>query len=162
LHIVNYKLKILKTFYSNGKLLLTGEYIVLDGANALALPTKYGQSLTIEVLNAPELKWRSIDEKGHLWFEGSFQFNEGENRLETNSNDAIASRLLQILNTVNKLKPNFLNSIFSNTLGLLVTSKLDFNKNWGLGSSSTLLNNIAQWAKIDAFELSRNTFGGSG
>ena len=34
-----------KTFYSNGKLLITGEYVVLDGAKALALPTKYGQNL---------------------------------------------------------------------------------------------------------------------
>ena len=36
-----------KTFYSNGKLLLTGEYVVLDGATALAIPTKYGQYLEI-------------------------------------------------------------------------------------------------------------------
>jgi mevalonate kinase len=28
-------------FYSNGKLLLTGEYLVLDGAKSLALPTKF-------------------------------------------------------------------------------------------------------------------------
>ena len=32
-----------QTFYSNGKLLITGEYVVLDGAKALALPTKFGQ-----------------------------------------------------------------------------------------------------------------------
>jgi hypothetical protein len=29
-----------KTFYSNGKLLITGEYLVLDGAKAFALPKK--------------------------------------------------------------------------------------------------------------------------
>jgi hypothetical protein len=29
-----------KKFYSNGKLLITGEYLVLDGAKAFALPTK--------------------------------------------------------------------------------------------------------------------------
>ena len=32
-------------FYGNGKLLLTGEYFVLDGALSLALPTKFGQNL---------------------------------------------------------------------------------------------------------------------
>ncbi|MDB4497362.1 GHMP kinase, partial [Flavobacteriaceae bacterium] len=31
----------LNTFYSNGKLLLTGEYLVLEGATALAVPTKF-------------------------------------------------------------------------------------------------------------------------
>jgi mevalonate kinase len=31
-----------------------------------------------------------------------------------------------------------------------------------LGTSSTLINNIAQWAQIDAFELLKNSFGGSG
>ena len=36
------------TYYSNGKLLITGEYLVLDGAEALALPTKFGQNLIIE------------------------------------------------------------------------------------------------------------------
>ena len=36
-----------QTFYSNGKLLLTGEYLVLNGAVALAIPTKFGQTLTI-------------------------------------------------------------------------------------------------------------------
>ena len=37
-----------QTFYSNGKLLITGEYLVLDGAKAFALPTKFGQNLIIE------------------------------------------------------------------------------------------------------------------
>ena len=37
-----------QTFYSNGKLLITGEYVVLDGAKALALPTKFGQSLLVK------------------------------------------------------------------------------------------------------------------
>jgi hypothetical protein len=35
-----------QTFYSNGKLLITGEYLVLDGT--FALPTKFGQSLIVE------------------------------------------------------------------------------------------------------------------
>ena len=34
-------------FYSNGKLLITGEYFVLNGALSLALPTVYGQHLEI-------------------------------------------------------------------------------------------------------------------
>ena len=37
----------MKEFHANGKLLLTGEYAVLDGAKAIGLPTKRGQSLQI-------------------------------------------------------------------------------------------------------------------
>ena len=47
--------KMKQTFYSNGKLLITGEYLVLDGAKAFALPTKFGQKLTIE------------ETEGHCW-----------------------------------------------------------------------------------------------
>ena len=50
------------TFYSNGKLLLTGEYVVLDGANALAVPTKYGQNLVVEIINKPYIIWKSFNE----------------------------------------------------------------------------------------------------
>ena len=35
-------------FYSNGKLLISGEYFVLDGAKCLALPCKKGQLLKIK------------------------------------------------------------------------------------------------------------------
>jgi mevalonate kinase len=41
-------------------------------------------------------------------------------------------------------------------------SQLEFPQNWGLGSSSTLINNLAQWAEVDAYKLLAATFGGSG
>ena len=40
-----------QNFYSNGKLLLTAEYLVLDGAKALALPTKFGQDLEVKKID---------------------------------------------------------------------------------------------------------------
>lgn len=39
---------------------------------------------------------------------------------------------------------------------------MTFPKFWGLGTSSTLINNVAQWLTIDAFTLLKNSFGGSG
>ena len=63
-------------FYSNGKLLITGEYVVLDGAKALAIPTKFGQYLTVNTLKNKQqakLFWQSIDEKGNIWFQGEFK-----------------------------------------------------------------------------------------
>ena len=63
-----------KEFYSNGKLLITGEYLVLDGAKALALPTKFGQNLIVEEKDNLEIHWKSFDSDGSLWFEDTFTF----------------------------------------------------------------------------------------
>jgi mevalonate kinase len=46
--------------------------------------------------------------------------------------------------------------------GYSISTELTFPKSWGLGTSSTLINNIAQWLQIDAFELLKRSFGGSG
>lgn len=146
-----------KTFYSNGKLLLSGEYVVLDGAKALAIPTKYGQSLLVEPNKGSKIIWKSTDENNTIWFEDSFSVEDISNG-SSNSPSDISKRLIQILNAAMQLNTSFL----KDEKGYSVVSKLDFPRNWGLGSSSTLLNNIAQWAKIDPFKLSNETFGGSG
>jgi mevalonate kinase len=145
-----------KTFYSNGKLLLTGEYVVLDGALSLAIPTKYGQSLTVEPIDEPKVIWNSFDEKGNVWFEDKFLIKEITTS-QAPHND-VSKRLIQILNAAKELNPDFLN-IYK---GFKVTTKLNFQRNWGLGTSSTLINNIAEWTQIDAYALLKNTFGGSG
>ena len=137
--------------------MLSGEYVVLDGARALAIPTKYGQSLLVEPSKESKVLWKSIDENNEVWFEGSFSFDAISNGFSNAPND-ISGRLIQILNAAIRLNPNFL----KDEKGYSVVSKLDFPRNWGLGSSSTLLNNVAQWAKIDPFKLSDATFGGSG
>ncbi len=146
-------------FHSNGKLLLTGEYYVLEGAKALAIPTQYGQSLTIHSSNqhssSPTLTWKSYTSKGEIWLSAEFQLSDFQ---IISSNDNGTKRLQQILQQARKQNPTFL----STSNSLLVETHLQFARNWGLGSSSTLISNIAKWAKIDAFELLANTFGGSG
>lgn len=146
----------MKTFKSNGKLLLTGEYVVLDGAISLAIPTKYGQSLNVKPIDSKHIHWKSFDEKSKVWFEDKFHLNDlKSNKTETNTPHL---RLLQILNAAQQLNPNFLDT---NT-GFSIETYLDFPKNWGLGTSSTLINNIAEWANINPYELLKLTFGGSG
>ena len=44
----------------------------------------------------------------------------------------------------------------------MVTSELTFDKDWGLGSSSTLISNLSQLARIDPYELNNRVFNGSG
>lgn len=147
----------MKTYHSNGKLLLTGEYVVLDGALALAIPTKYGQSLSIESIEEPNIIWKSLDHKGVIWFESNISYQEIISGFTTLQDD-VSNRLLQILKAVNTLNPQF----FNDTKGFKVTTKLEFPKQWGLGTSSTLINNIADWTQVDPYKLLALTFGGSG
>ncbi|WP_394750291.1 GYDIA family GHMP kinase [Spongiimicrobium salis] len=142
-------------FYSNGKLLLTGEYLVLDGALSLALPTRYGQSMHIEAIAAPQLKWTSIDHRGEIWYEANLDVHP---RVTSGTQNEISLRLEHILRGAQHLNPKFLRG----AQGYAVKMQLDFPRDWGLGSSSTLINNIAQWAGVDAHELLWNTFSGSG
>lgn len=143
-----------KKFRSNGKLLLTGEYFVLDGATTLALPTIKGQTIEIHPWdNLNELKWKSFDQKNKIWFEADFSFNFD---FTISSDDSIANRLCKLLKACQELNPNF------NPFGNHVQTYLEFPLNWGLGSSSTLINNLAQWAAVDPFELLQRSFGGSG
>lgn len=147
-----------KEFYSNGKLLITGEYLVLDGSKAFALPTKFGQFLIVEEGNRQEIKWKSYDSDGSVWFEDSFTFEEISNKNAIEKTESIKNTLLEILQEAYLLNQNFLNK----SKGYSVTSHLTFPRNWGLGTSSTLINNIAQWLQVDAFVLLKNSFGGSG
>lgn len=145
-----------KTFYSNGKLLITAEYVVLDGAKAIAIPTKYGQSLSIESINENKLFWKSYDETNKLWFQGEFEL-KGD-AIESPNSGETTQRLIQILNAAKTLNSEFLKP----HQGFKITTNLDFPTNWGLGTSSTLINNIAQWAHVDAYQLLEKTFRGSG
>lgn len=143
-------------FYSNGKLLLTGEYVVLDGAKALAIPTTYGQSLTVTPIEASKLIWESIDFNGDTWFSNEFELNSISS--ETTHADEVSQTLNNLLAEAKRLNPAFLND--SN--GFHVKTTLTFPRNWGLGSSSTLIHNIALWANVNPFTLLWNAFKGSG
>ena len=145
------------TFYSNGKLFIAGEYLVLDGAEAFALPTKFGQDLVIEDLENNQIEWKSYDSDKHLWFEETFSFDEVKKGSESQV-DTVKSTLINILHEAYILNPKFIDK--SN--GYKVSTHLSFPRNWGLGTSSTLINNIAQWAEVNAFTLLNNSFGGSG
>jgi mevalonate kinase len=147
--------KMEQRFYSNGKLLLTGEYLVLDGAKALALPTVYGQDLTIVGGKPGHIEWKSFDSDGSLWFKDTISFEEIKTGIQ--QQDSIKSTLIAILRQVHDADTGFLADD-----GFSVETRLTFPRKWGLGTSSTLINNLAQWRGIDAFELLYKSFGGSG
>lgn len=145
-------------FFGHGKLLLTGEYFVLDGALSLALPTKVGQSLSVKYSPSfsPTLSWKSYDVHGNCWFDSKFEFWHFKCLDENPSEEALF--LQKILVQVRKQNSHFLRD----DVDVKVETRLGFPLDWGLGSSSSLIYNIAQWAYISPFELLFKTHGGSG
>lgn len=137
---------------------------MLDGAKSLAVPTVYGQDMVVEPINEPQLIWNSFTNEGECWLEAIFDLprlrlvSATFKAAEDGGNDTLAENLKDILVEAQKLNPSFLNS----RKGFLVKTHLTFPKNWGLGTSSTLINNIADWAIINPYQLLQNTFGGSG
>ncbi|MGB2311865.1 MAG: GYDIA family GHMP kinase [Flavobacteriaceae bacterium] len=141
--------------YSHGKLLLTGEYMVLVGAEALAIPTKMGQSLEFEPNYSKTLNWESWDFKNKLWFNATLDILDFS--ISNSSDEDIATRLAQILKAVRDQKNNFLRKN-----GGTVKTHLEFERQWGLGTSSTLISNLASWSQTNPYKLLQNSFGGSG
>ena len=144
-------------YKSNGKILLTSEYLVLDGALALALPSKLSQNLEVKYTeNKNEINWISYDFNGEIWFSECFVLSKDKFSYK-NKKNKYSDKLISIFNGIEKLNEG----VFSN-LGAEFTTRLEFSKNWGLGSSSTLINNLSLWAKIDPYDLLDLTFKGSG
>lgn len=143
-------------YQAHGKFLLTGEYLVLKGALSLALPLKLGQSLQVSLADTDthRLHWMASQPDKH-WFSVLFDTDT----LEPVSTDdpAKAEKLSSILKAVRQLKPDaFLGC------DMRFHTHLDFDPEWGLGSSSTLIANLARWANVNPYELLKMTFGGSG
>ncbi|NRB53590.1 MAG: GHMP kinase [Saprospiraceae bacterium] len=144
--------------HTKGKLLLTGEYVVLDGANALAIPAKLGQQLEVkrnEEVSPGFLNWSSYDHTGQIWFQASFQL--APLQILSTTDTATAERIIQIFQSIQRQKPE----AWKGLPGLEVRMDLQFSRHWGLGTSSTLLAALAQWQKIDPYQLLWDSFGGS-
>lgn len=143
-------------FKANGKLLLTGEYLVLNGAISLALPCKLGQSMNVNERPGSEIVWKSYDRKGQLWFSGNFDLMAFE--CTDCTDKETANGIQQLLKAACRQNSEFLSQWRKYT----VDTFLEFDREWGLGSSSTLVWCVAQWAEVNPYILLFDTFGGSG
>ena len=143
-------------FQAHGKFLLTGEYLVLKGALSLALPLKLGQSLEVSLADTDthRLHWIAL-QPDKPWF--SVLFDTDTLQPITTDDPTKAEKLADILKAVRQLKPNAFHGA-----DMRFRTHLDFDPNWGLGSSSTLIANLARWANVNPYELLKLTFGGSG
>ncbi|MEA3444286.1 MAG: GYDIA family GHMP kinase [Bacteroidota bacterium] len=142
-------------YYSNGKLLITGEYLILKGALALAMPVKYGQSLKLINNNSKGFVWEAqvLDKN---WFHCKFDLSNWT-ILESN-NEEKAIYLQNILKIAGKLNPSFKNKLSAKK----AISKINFDINWGLGSSSSLISNISYLSETNPFHLHFVLSNGSG
>ena len=121
----------MEKYHANGKLLITGEYLVLKGALALAVPLNKGQSLSVTSSKELGLNWRAKSLEG-LWFEVKFD----EQLMILESTDYKKSENLQLtLRKAIEQNP----SIPEKLNYCYVTTLLEFDVNWCWGSSSTLL-----------------------
>jgi mevalonate kinase len=148
-----------QSFYSHGKLLLSGEYTVLDGATALAVPTRLGQWLHVEPSQTDGMEWNSKNPDGSSWFTARFHRDDlTALATATPFPSGIRERLLYMLRAAVALNPEFAKRL----KGTRVETQLEFPREWGLGSSSTLISNLGLWAETDPYDLLAATLGGSG
>ncbi len=129
--------------------MLFGEYLVLNGSDCLAFPLKFGQ--TLSVTKSDELIWESHSKHG-IWFSASM--SNDFTILDTN-NEEVAETLRQLFLVIRTEKPNLdFNQRFK--------AEANFELNWGLGSSSTLISLLSQWSGVETKKLLDASFGGSG
>ncbi|MDV3507714.1 30S ribosomal protein S6 [Elizabethkingia anophelis] len=129
----------------------------MDGAKALAIPTKPGQDLSAEKIDDHRslIHWETYRE-GKLWLKTCIDY---KNLFVTETNIANASAfILKIFSTLKDMGSESLEADYS----YILKSNVQFPENFGLGSSSTLMNNIANWGNVDAFALNDIALGGSG
>ena len=142
------------SYRSNGKLLISGEYLVLHGAWSLAVPTVYGQSLSIRETDRETLHWKTTV-VSEPWLDAEIEPDSWQ-VLETGEPDR-TGMLVRVLKTASGIKGDT-----TWLKGKAALADIEFDLGWGLGSSSSLISNIAWWAGIDPFLLFSSVAGGSG
>lgn len=127
--------------------MITGEYAVIDGAWAFAVPTKKGQKMNVKAHSGADIVWHSYDHEGKVWFESEISLYDFS-AIKT-TDEAISKKLQKYLKESVQLNCEFLDK----WNGFKVETHLEFPLDWGLGSSSSLIYLISKWADINAMEL---------
>jgi len=143
-------------YYSRGKFLLTAEYLVLFGAKALAVPLKLGQRMIVgEHFEPGILKWETFV-RNELWFSAIFSLPDLQ--IQHSSDLKTAQFVMKLLQAADKVKGSHTGS----GKGISIWNQIEFDIKWGLGSSSSLVSNVAWSYGIDPYLLFRELYQGSG
>lgn len=184
----------IRDYHARGKLLLTGEYVVMQGALALACPTRRGQSLYLAPCRPAHIHWKAFTPRGDVWLEAEWNCpgidsmtnrdsavpflkkeREGvkplkllELQSKAKGSDAAVARLESWLTHAMMLSHQNSPEHFMEQLnrvkseGISAETYMEFEREWGLGSSSSLISLLAQWWDCRPMELHAATQGGSG
>lgn len=137
--------------------MLTSEYFAIDGALVLAVPTRLGQEFFFEEREDKKslILWEAYHQD-KLWLTAVIDYNNWQ-IVETNIPSS-AEFILKTLYNVQQLST----TRFKSDLSYHLKTNLQFPADYGLGSSSTLMNNLGEWADINPFHLNSISLGGSG
>ena len=137
--------------------MLTSEYFAMDGALVLAVPTKLGQEFSfVEIEDEASFIYWKAYHQGVLWLDVVINYKEW--RLVSTSIPKSGDFIMKVLRNLQYLSSTKFKSAHSYQL----STNLQFPANYGLGSSSTLMVNLAEWGDCDPYELNAMSLGGSG
>jgi len=131
--------------------MITGEYLVIKGAKALAVPTVLGQELQFSHNNKRKVKMVNWVSKIHgdvTWYSNQFKIEEDFEPAEQQTSER-TEFIRSLLIAINNAKPEF----FEEQGVYTFKTFMDFDPGWGLGSSSSLIANLALLTEIQPFEL---------
>jgi mevalonate kinase len=117
-----------------------------------------GQWLEVGIIvgeERPHLKWEAWV-LGKEWFTATVLLPEME--IVESSDPLKANHLVKIFFEIIEMN----NGLFEPRKSYSFSTVSDFDHSWGMGSSSTLIANLARWAMIDPFELFHRLYKGSG
>lgn len=148
---------LMQRIYSPGKLLITSEYVVLQGAKALSLPCRTGQHMDVsseDTKQIDRIRWTAKDHQGVVWLDAEFIGSDLDVVRDVFNN---ATELRELLLFAKRNKPS---KFEGKDVG--VETRLEFPREWGLGSSATFLANVGKWLDLDPTVLLWELHGGSG
>ena len=112
--------------------------------------------MTVKQTRKSDIFWKSYDTQNEEWFMAQISLYDFS---AVKTNDEVKAQYLKkLLKGAVRLNSEFL----SKWNGFDVKTYLEFNKDWGLGSSSTLTYMVAQWAGVNPLLLHFECSNGSG
>lgn len=148
--------------------MLCGEYAVTIGVEALAVPVQLGQWMYVWEFNSPlggdRLIWEAKEKDGSTWLNEYFSLPLLSDFVESSVSDELEGQVLRNTdrNVIKKMLGLVASDFWKAGKSYRIETQLEFNRNSGLGSSSTMISNFARYTGLDAQWLQQQVFGGSG
>ncbi|MBX2985507.1 MAG: hypothetical protein LC109_14320 [Bacteroidia bacterium] len=141
----------MEKLWSPGKLMITGEYLVIKGAKALAVPTVLGQQLQFSHdrrRRSKMINWVSMTSGDVIWYSNQFDIEHDFEAAEQKGSGR-TEFIQSLLKAIHNAKPDF----FKEHGVYTFKTFMDFDPGWGLGSSASLIVNLAMLTDLQPFEL---------